>query len=160
MKFLAERTEVAKAINGRKCAVVTIDLAKADDYGLVSEPVVIDNGTFDDGFPYMIHSEIRCYCDERKFTFSSGGFGIHSSFGYSDVMEMLKYRNAPVIKADSDVILVIKDSKNEKCWIRVMHTAKKIAKFCSTPLTFIEEDDYDFNTGLLARAGCELRERV
>ena len=151
MKYLTERTEIAKAINGRKLPVVTVDLTKADEYGIVSEPVVIDNGTFDDGFPYMIHSEIRCYSDAKKFTFSSGGFGIHSGFGYSDVMEMMEYRNAPIIKADSDVILVIKNSKERHCYIVVLHTSKKISEFCSTPLTF-EDNDLGFNEMMLAEA--------
>lgn len=151
MKVLKERTEIAKAINGRKYPVVTIDLAKTDEYGIVSEPVVIDNGTFDDGFPYMIHSEIRCYSDEKNFTFSSGGVCISNSFGYYDVDEMTAYRNAPVIKPDEDVILVIKDTVNKKCWIIMLHTSKRINKFCSTPLRFEDNNDM-FNSFMIEYA--------
>ena len=157
MKYFTERTEIAKAINGRQSPVVTIDLAQADEYGIVSEPVVIDGGTFSDGFPYMIHAKIRCYADAKKFTFSAGVVGIHSDFGYYDVMEMLEYRNAPVIKADSDVILVIKNSKERHCYIVGLHTSKKVSKHCTTPLTF-EDNNIAFNEVMLAEARQYTRE--
>lgn len=138
MKFLKERTEIAKAINGREIPVITIDLVNADEFGIVSEPVVIDNGTFDDGFPYMINAELRCYSDEREFKFKQGCTCIHSNFGYYDVEEMLQFRNAPVVKKDSDIIVVVKDSKEKKCWIMLMHTGNRIDAHCSTPLTVID----------------------
>jgi hypothetical protein len=157
MKFLKDREEIAKAINGREIPVVTLDLVDADEYGLVSEPVAINNGFFRDGFPYMIHAHIRCYSDAKKFTFSSGCVGIHSDFGYTDVMEMLEYRNAPVIEADSDVILVIKDSKEKMCYITVMHTSKGVDPHCYTPLTFTDGDSI-LNKTLLDKARKYTRE--
>lgn len=158
MKFLTDRTEIARAINGRKMPVVTMDLSEADEYGLKSEPVVIDNGTFRDGFPYMVHSKIRLYTDEKKFTFSSGCVGIHDSFGYTDVMDMLEYRNAPVIKADSDFILVIKNPADRECYIAVMHTSNRVDPHCSTPL-HIEDGDCMLNRLFLQKAETYLTEK-
>lgn len=141
MKVLKERTEIAVAINGHKMPVITIDLADTDDYGLKSEKVLIDNGTFRDGFPYYIRSEVRAYRDEYKFKFSSGGVGISSSFGYCDIKKMLDYRNAPIVKADEDVIIAIIDSKKKQAYYPiVLHTSKRIDAHCSTPLTFVDED--------------------
>ena len=140
MKLLRDREEIARAINGRKMPVVEIDLSKADCYGIISEPVVINNGHFRDGFPYMIHAHVRCYRDEKRFTFSAGGVGISADFGYSDVEEMLEYRNAPVINTDEDVVLVIKNPKERYCWIIIMHTADHITQHCSTPLAFTDND--------------------
>lgn len=142
IKILKERTEIARAINMREMPVVTFDLSKADEYGLVSEPVVIDNGFFKngDGMPYMINAEIRVYKDEKKFKFSQGAWGIHSGFGYHDMEEMLKYRNAPVIKKDSPVCIVVINSETRTAYAPfILHTTKRIDQFCSTPISF-EED--------------------
>lgn len=145
IKLIKERTEIAVAINGREMPVVKIDLVEADDYGLKSEPVVIDNGMFPKraGFPempYMIHAEIRVFNDARKFTFQGHGACISSSFGYYDVEEMLKYRNAPVIKAGSPVCIVIVNSETKTAYAPfVLHTTDHISEHCITPLSFKED---------------------
>lgn len=157
-KFYTDRTEIAKAINGRKMPVVTIDLVEADEYGLKSEPVVIDFGTFDDGFPWMKKAKIRMYADEKKFTFSAGGACITNDFGYSDVMDMLEVRNAPVIKPDEDVLIVVKDSVNRECYIFELHTTKRVNKHCSTPLGF-EDGDVMLNELFLKKAEKHLQAR-
>lgn len=153
MKVLKERTEIAKAINSHKMPVITIDLADANEYGLKSEKVLIDNGTFKDGFPWYIHSEVNAYRDEGKFKFSQGSVGISASFTYYDIKEMLEYRNAPIVKADEDVIIAIIDSKKNQAYAPIiLHTSKKIDAFCSTPLTFVDEDyttiPYMINAGV------------
>ena len=159
IKILKDRTEIAKAINGRELPVVTIDIANTDEYGLVSEPVLIDNGTFDDGFPYMIDSEIRIYTDEKKFTFSSGGLGIHSSFGYYDVKKMLDRRNAPVIKKDSDVLVCVINSNTEEAFApMILHTTDRINAHCQTPLSFVEPDPIT-NRFFLEMGGRELEKK-
>lgn len=44
MKTLTERTEIASAINFKQYPVVTIDVSKRDDYGIVGCPVCVDAG--------------------------------------------------------------------------------------------------------------------
>lgn len=141
MRTITERTEIAKAINGHKMPVITIDLADKDDYGLRSQKVLIDNGTFEDGFPYYIRAELRAYADERRFKFSQGVVGISASFTYSDMKEMLDYRNAPIVKPDEDVVIAIIDSKEKMalCPI-VLHTSGRIDANCTTPLAFTDTD--------------------
>lgn len=149
MRKLTERKEIARAINGHDMPVITIDLADATHYGLVSQKVLIDNGTFKDGFPYYIKCEVRAYADEKYFTFSQGATCLTASFGYHDVVEMLEYRNAPIVKADQDVILAIIDSKNKVAYNpMVLHTSKRIDAHCSTPLTF-EDKDYSTEAFLI-----------
>ena len=156
MRLLTERTEIAKAINGHDLPVITIDLADADDYGLKSQKVLIDNGTFKDGFPYYIRSEIRAYADEEKFKFSQGGTCLKASFGYYDMVEMLEYRNAPIVKVDQDVIISIIDSNKKVAYNpMILHTTKRIDAHCSTPLEFV---DNDYSTiPFLVLAGVEIR---
>ena len=145
-KMIKERTEIAVAINGRSMPVVKLDIAQVDEYGLKSEPVVIDNGFFpkragEPEMPYMIESEIRIYSDEKRFTFSGECVCLHASFGYSDVEKMLKYRNAPVIKKDSDILIVPMNSRTREVYAPfTLHTGKRINAFCSTPLTFEDGD--------------------
>lgn len=156
MRLLTDRKEIAKEINIKRTPTVRIDLAEADDYGLRSQKVLIDNGTFRDGTPYLIHAEIRAYGDEGVFTFSSPGVWISDSFGYEDLEDMVEYANAPVIRKDSDVVIVVVDSEHRKMYAPcVLHTEGRISAHCSTPLTFTDED----NSALpyMAMADPELR---
>lgn len=142
MKLLKDRKEIAREINIKRTTTVRIDLADADSYGIKSQKVVIDNGTFSDGIPYRVRAEIRAYADEMKFTFHGFATCIHSDFGYSDIEEMTEYANAPVIKADSDVVLVIVDSKKRQAYAPcVLHTSKRVDPHCITPLEFTDEDN-------------------
>lgn len=159
MRTLNTRQEIAATINFKKMTVVTLDLAKADEYGLVSEPVQIDNGTFRDGEPYYIHSVIRAYTDERKFTFTQYGCCISASFTYSDMEEILAYANAPVVKKDADVCIAIIDSNKKQVYKPIiLHTKDHISQHCSTPLTFADEDNDA--TMYLLLAGCKPREKA
>lgn len=142
MKTLKDRREIANEINVKRTTTVRIDLADADEYGLKSQKVLIDNGTFRDGTPYLVKAEIRAYSDEMKFTFSGFSTCLSNSFGYSDIEEMVELANAPVIKPDSDVVLVFVNSKNRKAYAPcVLHTSKRVDPNCSTPLTFTDEDN-------------------
>lgn len=155
MRKLTERTEIAKAINGHTMPVITLDLADATEYGIRSQKVLIDNGKFRDGFPYYIKSEVVAYADEKHFSFSQGCTCLSASFGYSDMEEMLEYRNAPIVKADEDVIIAVIDSKKKLAYNpMILHTSKRIDENCSTPLTF-EDKDYTV-LPLLMAAGIEI----
>lgn len=141
MKFIEKRTDIASTINFHKMPIVKMDLANKSEYGLVSEKVNIDNGTFRDGNPYFIHADIRIYRDEQRFTFHRGCTCLHSDFGYYDIEEMLEWANAPIIKADSDFCLVVIDSETKRAWKpMILHTGKRIDANCSSPLT-IEMDE-------------------
>lgn len=144
MRYITERTQIAEYINGHKMPVITVDLADSDEYGLKSSKVLIDNGHFRDGFPYYIHSEIRAYSDDTKFKFSQGCIGLTKDFTYSDMVEMLEYRNAPIVKADEDVIIAIIDSSKKIAYApMILHTNKFIDANCTIPLGF---DDTDYST--------------
>lgn len=142
MEFLKTREDIAEAINIERKTTVKIDLADTDEYGLVSQKVLIDNGTFNDGTPYLIRSEIRAYKDERKFSFFGFPVGLSNSFGYRDIEEMLEYANAPVVKANSDVVIVIIDSRTKTAFTPfIMHTGKRIDSNSVKPIVFIDENN-------------------
>lgn len=140
MRIIKEREEIAVAINCHQMPVITIDLADADDYGLKSCKVCIET-TFNDGTTHFLHSEVRAYRDENKFKFSGHCTMLKNSFGYSDIKEMLEWRNAPVVKADEDVIIAVYDSRNKIAYAPiVLHTDKRVDSFSTTPLKFIDTD--------------------
>ena len=142
MKFLQGKKEIAKYINVKRTTVVRIDLADCDEYGLRSQKIVIDNGTFRDGTPYRIRAEIRAFCDQLKFVFQSECVVLRNSFGYNDLERMIEYANAPVVKPDSDVVLVVVNSRTKQAYSpMLMHTSSIVYPHCITPLSFVDEQD-------------------
>ena len=77
MKMLNTPQEIAVAINMHQMPVVRLDLADADEYGIKSQKVLIDNGKFkrlkptDPDMPYLVRAEIRAFVDKKKFTLAS-----------------------------------------------------------------------------------------
>lgn len=142
MRILRDRREIANEINIKRTTTARIDLADSDEYGIKSQIVNIDNGTFKDGTPYLLKAEIRAYADEMKFTFSGFGTFLSDRFSYYDLEEMVEQANAPVVKADSDVVLIIVNSRTKEMFAPViLHTKKRIDAYCMTPLEFTDEDN-------------------
>lgn len=159
MKMFNTPQEIAVAINMHQMPVVRIDLADADEYGIKSQKVLIDNGKFrrlnptDPDMPYLVRAEIRAFVDEKKFTFASYGCCLSNTFGYHDMEELLDYANAPIIKRDSDVVLAIVDSRRKIAYKPIiLHTRNRIDPNCQIPLGFIDEDNDA--TEYIRAAGC------
>ena len=142
------------ALNFRKYPVLSIDLANADEYGLKGCKVRIEAGTMSNGLPRTIHAELRVFNDERKLTLQSGCTCLSDSFTYSDYMEMVENAQAPLIKADQDVVIAIFDSRNRTPYAPMLvHTGSHVNPHCITPLSF---EPVDMTTYLVS-AGCALK---
>lgn len=159
MKTLETKQEIAIAINMHEMPVVRIDLADADEYGIKSQKVLIDNGKFrrlnptDPDMPYLVRAEIRAFIDEKKFTFASYGCCLSNTFDYHDMEELLDYANAPIIKRDSDVVLAIVDSRRKVAYKPIiLHTRNRVDPNCQVPLGFTDEDNDA--TEYIRAAGC------
>ena len=130
MKRLTDRTEIAKAINFGKYPVIKIDLADRDEYGVKGTKVNIDFGG-----EYLIHAEIRSYNDTKYLQTHQSGTMLKASIGYNDYIKMLEYANAPTIKADQEIVVVMVNSETKEVYApAIIKTGNKIDKFCSTPL--------------------------
>lgn len=139
MKVLTERTKIASAINFKKYPVVTIDVSKRDDYGIVGCPVCVDAGLFRTGEPHYVRATCRVYRDEQKLTFSRGCVGLSADFGYRDIEEMLEYANAPIIQKDSEMLVVIIDSVKRIAYSPVVvRTGSRVDPHCQTPISLAE----------------------
>lgn len=130
MKKLTGRAEIAKAINFGKYPVIKIDLADRDEYGVKGTKVNIDFGG-----EYFIRAEIRSYNDTKYLTTNQGSTTLKANLGYGDYIQMLEYANAPTIKADQEIVIVMINSEKKEVYAPVIiKTGKRIDKFCSTPL--------------------------
>lgn len=164
-RLLTDRTDIARTINFRKMPIIKIDLADRrvmfdNDGYIVSQPVLIDAGYFDSGEPYYLRADIRAYSDEPYFRFHQGGICLKNSFTYEDMKEILDYANAPIVKADEDILVCVVDSEKRDVYSpMIMHTAKRIDKYCSVPLEF---EDYVVNADarvFLRSAGLDAYDR-
>lgn len=54
MRKLTDRTDIGRAINFKQYPVITIDVSKRDDYGIVGCPVCVDAGFFRSGDAMLI----------------------------------------------------------------------------------------------------------
>jgi len=140
MKKLTDRTEIAKALNFGKYPVLTIDLAKCDEYGLKGSPCRIDFGQFRDGSKWYERAEIRVYKDERKLTFSGFCDCLSSSYSYHDFEEDMKFAIAPIVKPDSEIAVSVFDSNRREAYGVFIVETGNINKHCSTPLTCKDAD--------------------
>lgn len=131
MKTLTKRTDIATAINFHQYPVIKIDLADTDDYGIKGAKVNIDFGG-----DYFIHAILRAYNDEKVLTTSQHGSMLSASLSYDDYMEMADYANAPIIKADQDILIYLYNSDLRVVYNpSIIHTGSRVDRFCSTPLT-------------------------
>lgn len=136
MKQLTDRSEIAQAINFKKYPVITIDLSKTDEYGIVGAPISIDNGFFRAGEPYFIHATLRAFKDEKVLTFTAEPEYLSASFSYSDMEHILTYSNAPVVKPDQDILVCLINSARQLAYNPIiLHTGKAVSPHCCTPLT-------------------------
>lgn len=136
MNRLTERTEIAQAINFGKYPVIKIDLADRDEYGIKGTKVRIDNGTFKSGERYFINAEIRAYSDEKILTTFQGCGMLVKEVTYADYMEMTEYANAPIIKANQEILIFLYNSVSKEVYApAIIKTGDRVDAHCSTPLT-------------------------
>lgn len=141
MTILTKRCDIAAAINFKKYPTVAIDVANVDDYGIVGAKVCIDNGKFRDGTPYYVDATLRAFKDTNKLVFQAYGVGLSDSFNYYDMVNMLSYANAPIIKPNQDILVCLYDSVKRLAFYPViLRTGSHVSPHCQTPLKLEECD--------------------
>ena len=117
IKELKEKTEIVNAINFNKYPVVNIDAAKdaIEMNGKIvgfSTPVRVPWNY--NGETLYLNANLTWFEYDQLVEVSSYGCTLSSGFGYSDMQEMLKYSNAPIIDKDTTFVLVVHNSKTRK----------------------------------------------
>lgn len=146
MKYLTERTEIAKAMNFGKHPVLYIDMDakkyEGSDYCQGCRVRV----HWDDPNPRykdMYSTGNLYYCD-GKFAISNDATCLSADFGRSDVIGMYQQANTPMIHKGDIVVMVMDFSKQRMCKVALMKMPDWINKFCQT-LAVLKEMEEDAN---------------
>lgn len=126
MKIVTERTEIAKYLNSyRKYPVIEIDVTDTTDYGIEGPKVLVECKR-SDGSSDFIKATADIWEEYGKHTLliTQGSVGITKSFSYLDIREMLSYANAPRLKPESKVVLVITNPQTKKYVVIVLDTGE------------------------------------
>lgn len=140
MKYIKERTEIAKFLNFNNYPVLTIN--REDHKGF-------DNSDFAQG------CDVRCEysnnygtrftqgCIEYyngEYSISSKGVMITDGFGSSQILKMAHWANTPIIKANQIVVVIEEYPSQKGVSVRIMKTGEKVNPFCATALKLIDID--------------------
>lgn len=145
MKFLSDRTEIAKAINIDRIPVITMDISKCMDgfencyKGSKINLEGAHSGRYAD---LLTNCTAMMFGDEEgnnahfaPWTFARIRLrprctSLHADFGLRDVDEMVEWSHAPLAKAEDKVIVFFRGEG--KGFLRMMKIPKRIDPFCST----------------------------
>lgn len=146
MKFLTDRTEIAKKINIERVPVITMNIRKCmDGYEDCYEGTKINI----DGAHKGRYADLLTHCTAMMFGDEEGNKEhhdapwlykrihlrprmtcIHSDFSLRDVDEMVDWMSAPIARPNDEVIVFFRDEK--KGFLRLMKIPTRIDPHCST----------------------------
>ena len=134
MKFLTERTEIAKAINFGKYPVLYINLEnrkyEGSDYA-VGCRVRVAWDHKDKRYEGMTtHGNL--YIENGRYGISAEGGCLHADFGYHDVIKMKDEAAAVVVHKCQEVVVVEDWPSKKQCRVRMMKVSDWIDTQCMT----------------------------
>lgn len=151
MTFLTDRKEIAKAINIDRIPVITIDIGKhMDGFENCYEGsrIRIDGaykGRYSD---MLVRCTARMYGDEhgndchstpqfyKRIVLQPSVVAIADSFGLTDVDEMVKWNNTPIVKAGDKVVVYFRD--REAGSLRLMRIGERLDPHCMVVTTLTD----------------------
>ena len=154
MKFITNRQEIARLMNIEDVPAIRMDVSKCmRGYEHCYKGGIVKIACPSKRYPDMTHNcTIEMFGDEHgnsdkhdtpwlyeRIKFGGEMIGLTASFGYSDVMELVKWNNARTIKA-GDIVLVVFD-RGDACFIRKMRVGAHVDPFCTTVATLEDVDD-------------------
>lgn len=141
MKYLTDRQEIAKAMNFGMFPVIRIDVEtpKAGWDGIYEGDfvkVASPSQRYPDSF---VRGRVMKYEEDGdKYAIMPETVCLHDSFGYEDVLEMLKFAQAPMLHA-GDTVIVIEDlPKQKKAGVRMMKVSDHVQSFVY-PACYLED---------------------
>ena len=144
MKSLTGSQEIAEAINFGKHPVLKLDLSQCDWYGLKGSICRIDMGEFCNGIKYYKRAQLCVYKYEKKLSFSSPACFLTANKSYSDFMNDVETAMSPIIKPDSEFIVVIYDSKVGEVYKVYLVETGTTHRHCQAPISVEPVDMKDF----------------
>lgn len=139
-QHLTNRYEIAKALNFGKYPVVFANLDDCKtEYGWDLGRIKIDLGELDEqlhGYRFE-YANLYIYKDELRLTTASAPVILSNSFNVEDIKEMSVNANAPTLKVNEKLALVLAKGRLA---VTMLISPKRFTKFCQAPLSF-EDDD-------------------
>ena len=121
MKYLTNRTEIAKAINIKRYPVIRFDMTKVDD----------DNFVEGDKVKVFCHSSSGDYYYPAYTYYNNGiisiqkcGAMLSSDFGYNSVIELYENSKLSLINPNQKVIILLDFGSKKGLQLRLMQTDK------------------------------------
>ena len=147
MKFLTDRTEIAKAMNFGKYPVLYIDRdnrpydspENRSDYCKGSKCRL----EWEHKDPRYADMTARCelYYSEGRYHLSQGAACLSADFGRRDVLEMVEWARVPVIRCGQTVIVVEDFTMQKIVRVRMMKISDHKDLNCSTVTSLVDIEE-------------------
>lgn len=143
MKYLTDRTEIAKAMNFNKHPVLYINMEdrpyEGSDYARGSRCRVAWDHQ-DPRYADLYCSGNLYHCDGR-LSISNDAACLSADFGRHDVIEMYKMANTPMIHKGDTVVVVEDYPRQHLCKVRLMKMPDRIDRFCQVVATLVDIEE-------------------
>ena len=139
MKYLTERNEIAEALNLRKYPVVRINMETPKsgwDSLYEGDYVMVKTGKEDDVFSYT--RGYILYTDTEGYYINPAPIFLVDQYTYSDVIEMVRFSNAPTLNPNDTIVLGEEYPRQKKLKMRMMKVPPVCAKF-SVPICVLKD---------------------
>lgn len=147
MKYLTDRTEIAKAMNFGEHPVLYIDLENrpAKSYAPTSDfcvgcDVRVAWDAINPRYAGM-YSQGHIYMENGVFAISNNSDVLKAAFGRQDVLDNYHWANTPLVHKGQTVVVVIDQPSLHKCRVALMKVSDRIDIHCSTVARLIELND-------------------
>ena len=141
MKYLTDRREIAEAMNFGKHPVIRIDLeTEMEGYPGCFEGDIVKVGSPNQRYPEnYIRGSVKSFPEDRgKYAIMPDNDCLHSGFGYSDVIEELRYAQAQMLHAGETVVVVEDYPQRRACKVRMMKVSDRVRDFVY-PACYLED---------------------
>lgn len=140
MKYLTGRQEIAQAMNFGKYPVIRIDVETPASEGVFRGDLIkvaAPSVRYPDNY---IRGRVTKFDDEGdRYVIMPDAVCLKESFGYSDVVEMLGYAQAPMLHAGETVVVIEDAPKQRKARVRMMRVSESVRDFVF-PTCYLEDE--------------------
>lgn len=129
MKYLTDRQEIAQAMNFGKYPVIRIDVETPVRGGVLQGDMVKVAAPNDRCPDNYICGHVMKFDDDDRYVIMPENVCLKADFGYSDVVRMLGYAQAPMLHAGEEVVLIEDAPKQKAARVRMMRIPDSVRDF-------------------------------
>ena len=140
-KYLTDRKEIALALNFGKYPVLRIDVeTEMKGYPNCYKGDLVRVSSANSVNPeHCIRATLESFPEDGgKYAIMPASVCLHSDFGYSDVIEEMRYAQAPLIRAGETVVVIEDYPQRKKCKVHMMKVSDSVRDHVF-PTCYLEE---------------------